>query len=494
MNFLFPPSMFRALLALPCAVGVFAAEKPKESDYYPIQNIPNPDKFVLEVGAIEHTPDGTIYAATRRGEVYRVTGADGPDVSTAKISQFAKGMHECLGAAWKDGALYVQQRPELTRLVDEDGDGRADVYDTVSDHWGLSGDYHEYAFSSRPDKTGKIWSVFCLTGSFTSNVLWRGWAVTTTPDGKTSPACCGIRSPGGIGFNAKGDVFYTDNQGPWNGSSSLKWLKPGSFQGHPDGMRWYSVAKDLEKPIRPIDNGRMVKERERNPLLVPPAVMLPHGRVGQSPTAIVCDTTNGKFGPFKNQLFVGDQCYSNIARVFLEKIDGLYQGVVFPWVEGFGSGTIGMDLTPSGHMFAGGSDRGWGSRGGKSYNFDRLTWTGKVPFEILEMRTQPDGFTLVFTQPVDKSAAGKTDSYKMEAWTWAFREEYGGPEVDAVKPAVKAAEVSADGLKVRLRIDGLVKGHVHYLKSTGVRSAEGLPLLHADAYYTLNNIPAADRD
>jgi hypothetical protein len=238
----------------------------------------------------------------------------------------------------------------------------------------------------------------------------------------------------------------------------------------------------------------MVKERERNPLLVPPAVMLPHGRVGQSPTAIVCDTTNGKFGPFKNQLFVGDQCYSNIARVFLEKIDGLYQGVVFPWVEGFGSGTIGMDLTPSGHMFAGGSDRGWGARGGKPYNFDRLTWTGKVPFEILEMRTQPDGFTLVFTQPVDKSAAGKADSYKMEAWTWAFREEYGGPEVDAVKPAVKAAEVSADGLKVRLRIEGLVKGHVHYLKSTGVRSAEGLPLLHADAYYTLNNIPAADRD
>jgi len=485
--------MIRHVLPLLIAGAAIAADQPKESDYYPIQPVPNPDKFVLEVGALEHAPDGTVYAATRRGEVYRVTGAEETDLSRAKISVFARGMHECLGAAWVDGSLIVQQRPELTRLKDEDGDGRADVFETFSDQFGLSGDYHEYAFSSRPDKNGDIWSVFCLTGSFTSNVLWRGWAVKTDHYGKTTPVCSGIRSPGGIGFNAEGDVFYTDNQGPWNGSSSLKWLKPGSFQGHGETLNWYDKAPEMQKPLPPQDQSRTAKEQERNPLYVPPAVVLPHGRIGQSPTAIVCDTTGGKFGPFKNQLFVGDQCYSNIARVFLEKIDGLYQGVVFPWVEGFGSGTIGMVLTPKGYMFAGGSDRGWGARGGKPWNFDRLVWTGKTPFEILEMRAQPDGFTLTFTLPVDKATAAKTESYKMEAWTWAFRAEYGGPEVDQVKPVIKSAEVSGDGLHVRLRIDGLVKGHVHNLKSTGVRSAEGLPLLHTDAYYTLNNIPAAER-
>ena len=106
------------------------------------------------------------------------------------------------------------------------------------------------------------------------------------------------------------------------------------------------------------------------------------------------------------------------------------------------------------------------------------------------MKAQPDGFLLSFTQPVDKTAAEKPDSYKMDAWTWAFRAEYGGPEVDHFAPVVKVAEVSGDGLSVRLHIEGLVKGHVHHLKSPGVRSADGLPLLHADAYYTLNNIPA----
>ena len=494
LNFPTNPIMQRSLLSLLLGTAAALAADPKESDYYEIQPIPNPDNFALETGGLEVAPDGSLYATTRRGEVYRVTGAEDADVSGAKVRLYAQGLHEALGAAWKDGWLYVQQRPEVTRLKDEDGDGRADVFETVSDAWGLNGDYHEYAFGSKPDREGNFWTVLCLTGSFGSDDPFRGWALRVTPDGKTIPTCSGIRSPGGIGFNAEGDVFYTDNQGPWNGSSSLKWLKPGSFQGHPAGNKWYEQAPDLkERPIDPIDNTRMVKERERNPLLVPPAVMLPHGRVGQSPTAIVTDLSGGKFGPFANQMFVAEQCYSNIERVYLEKIDGLYQGAVFMFREGFGSGLIGMVQSPKGHFFAGGSDRGWGARGGKPWCLDRIVWTGKVPFEMHEMRAQPDGFTVTFTQPVDREAAAKPASYTMEAWTWAFRGEYGGPEVDQTKPVVKAAEVAADGKSVRLRIDGLVKGHVHLLKAEGVRNGEGHPLLHREAYYTLNNIPAQDR-
>lgn len=476
-------------LFLLSSLAALAAD-PKESDYYVIQPIPNPDKHVLEVGAITHTPEGRIFAATRRGDVFEIKNAGSPDISTASLTTFASGLHECLGLAWKDGSLYVTQRPEVTRLVDEDKDGRADLFATVSDEWGITGDYHEYAFGSEFDRAGNLWVALCLTGSFSSQTDYRGWALRITPDGKTLPTVCGLRSPGGIGFNASGDAFYTDNQGPWNGSSSLKWLKPGSFAGHPGGNDWFKITTDIgEAPPAPNDNSRMVVERERIPTLIPPAVILPHARVGQSPTAIVCDTTGGKFGPFQNQLFVGDQCYSNIARVSLEMVNGIYQGVVFPFVEGFGSGIIGMTLSPDGKMFAGGSDRGWGSRGGKPFNLDRLVWTGKTPFEILDMKAAPDGFTLTFTAPVNKDSASQTASYSMEAWTWAYRSEYGGPEVDQVTPKITAAAVSPDGLSVKLTISPLTKGHVHYLKSPGIRSAEGLPLLHADAYYTLNEIP-----
>ena len=105
------------------------------------------------------------------------------------------------------------------------------------------------------------------------------------------------------------------------------------------------------------------------------------------------------------------------------------------------------------------------------------------------MKAAPDGFTLKFTTPVKPETAADPASYNMTAWTWAYRAEYGGPEVDQVTPEIKSATVSPDGLGVKLVVSPLTKGHVHYLKSTGIRSADGLPLLHADAYYTLNEIP-----
>ena len=39
--------------------------------------------------------------------------------------------------------IIVSQMPELTRIKDTDGDGIADLYETISDKWGMSGNYHE---------------------------------------------------------------------------------------------------------------------------------------------------------------------------------------------------------------------------------------------------------------------------------------------------------------------------------------------------------------
>ena len=62
---------------------------------------------------------------------------------------------------------------------------------------------------------------------------FRGWCMRVTEEGECIPTGYGIRSPGGIGINHLGDVFYCDNQGLWNGSSSLKHLRPW-ISGKPD--------------------------------------------------------------------------------------------------------------------------------------------------------------------------------------------------------------------------------------------------------------------
>jgi hypothetical protein len=44
-------------------------------------------------------------------------------------------------------------------------------------------------------------------------------------------------------------------------------------------------------------------------------------------------------------------------------------------------------------------------------------------------------------------------------------------------------------MSVRLHIDQVQLGHIHVLSVNGVRSAENKPVLHPQAYYTLNQIP-----
>jgi hypothetical protein len=141
-------------------------------------------------------------------------------------------------------------------------------------------------------------------------------------------------------------------------------------------------------------------------------------------------------------------------------------------------------------MVVGGTNRGWGSRGNKPFALQRLVWTGKTPFEIHEMRAKPDGFELTFTQPIDAKTAADLGSYKLSTYTYIYQAQYGSPEVDQSKPKIDRAVVAGDNRSVRLTIDGLKEGHVHELQLPGVRSADGLPLLHKAAYYTLNYIPA----
>ena len=491
--------MSRALFAwlllavvAPSASNVATAADPTEDDYYKITPLEIPPGVVLEVGAIELVPGDRLAVASRRGDVYIVDKPFATDpAKESKWTRFASGLHEVLGLAWRDGWLYVVQRCELTRLKDEDGDGRADVFETVADGWEISGDYHEYAFGSKFDKNGDLWMTFCLTGSFTSEAKFRGWALRLTNDGRLVPTTSGLRSPGGIGFNAEGDAFYTENQGPWNGACALKHLKPGAFVGHPGGFRWYEYAKDLgAKPDEPRSNSRLIEEAKRIPQLIPPAVYFPYPKMGQSASGVVCDTTGGKFGPFAGQMFVGDQAASTVMRVDLEKVNDRYQGACFPFRQGFGSGNVGMMMAPNGSMFVGGTNRGWGSRGPKEFALERLDWTGGAPFEIHTMRAGPDGFVLTFTEPADPKTAGDPTSYRMETYTYIYQENYGSPEVDRTEPKVTKVELSDDGRTARLYIDKLVEGHIHELHADGVRSAAGLPLLHREAYYTLNAIPA----
>jgi len=440
------------------------------------------------VGSIALLPDQKIAISGRRGSIWIGTGCYDTDLSKVTWVRFAQGLHEPFGMHWKDGSLYVQQRSECSKLTDTNGDWKADEFENICDSWGTSGDYHEYVFGSTPDKNGDVWAITCLTGSGGSSADWRGWGLRISSDGKMHPEISGIRSPGGLGYNAYGDLFYTDNQGLWNGSSSLKWLKPGGFMGNPSGNK---TAKkfNLTEPPNPTSGSRMEVERKKDLRIIPPAVVFPHGKVGQSPTAVVPDDSAGNFGPFAGQVLVGEQTHSQVQRVDLEFVNGLYQGAVFPFIDGYASGIVPMRLAKDGTLFVGGTNRGWGSRGPQPFALERTRWTKEVPFEIKTMRVTPTGFKLTFTQEIDEVSAANLASYEMKAWTYIYQKSYGSPEVDKVKLKITKAVVSEDKFSVELEVSGWVQGHVHHLNAKGLKSADGKRLWHQDAYYTLNEIP-----
>ncbi|MBC8355667.1 MAG: hypothetical protein H8E66_27120 [Planctomycetes bacterium] len=460
----------------------------EEAKYYKIVEVPIPDGMAMEAGSFEIMPDNRLAIGTRRGDIYLVSGAFDENPNT-RYERFASGLDEILGMSYRDNAFYITQQTEVTRITDANGDGRADRFETLSDVWGFR-NYHEFAFGSKLDKDGNIWVALCLSESYRSKVPFRGWCLKVTPDGKTVPVCSGIRSPCGIGPNEHGVMFYAESQGPWNGSCSLKVLEPGGFMGHPISFNWYELAGNVgPKPIEPNTRSRLLTERQRVKELVPYAVVFPYIKMGRSISGFMVDRTSGKFGPFENQIFIGDFSLSVVMRATTEKVNGVWQGACYPFREGLATGLLACQFTPQGDLLVGGTNRGWPVRGPRAFAMQRLDWTGEVPFEIKQINALPGGFLVTFTKPVDRAIATNPKSYGLTTYTHIYQQGYGSPEVDHTTPHVVDAVVSTDGLRVRLKIDGLVQGHIHDFDLQPIRSAEGMKLVHVNAYYTLNEIP-----
>ena len=515
---------FATLVCFTLAIGnpqsATAQESPKEEDFSKIIKISAPEDALLEVGGLAVLPDGNLGVATRRGDVFIV---ENPTSPRPYFRRFASGLHEVLGLTYQDGAFYCAQRGELTKLVDTNMDGQADVYETVYS-WPLSGHYHEYTFGPKVAPDGS----FFVSGNVAfgneewwrgeSRVPWRGWIMRITPDGKMEPWATGMRSPAGLGM-INGELFYTENQGDWMGSGGIWHVTKGTFSGHPAGLRW---AERPESPVdlrteqlyaqvdqRQVKNeaGRYVKPENRVeedykalfelkdqlPALKTPAVWMPHGILGISNSELV-KIPEGAFGPFAGQLLMGDQGQSKIMRVVMEKVKGEYQGVAFDFRQGFRSGVLRIAWAPDGSLFVGETNRGWGSAGEANEGLQRLVWSGRVPFEMRNVRAMPDGFEVEFTQPVDKKSAEDLSSYEVESFIYKYQPVYGSPPVNSERGRIAGVQVSDDGMKARIVLDTLRRYYIHRLTLKGLRSKDNFySLVHPTAYYTLNNIPDGEK-
>lgn len=482
----------------PSIVAAATQNASGEAKFYKVSTILLPADCVLEVGGLAFRPDGKLLACTRRGEVWLIHNPTADSLADVKMTKFAGGLHEALGLWVQDNnTVYVVQRPELTKMIDKDGDGTADEFVTVCDKWGVSGDYHEFAFGPARDKDGKFFVTLNVGfgGGHQAKAPWRGWCVKIDPKtGGLEPFAYGLRSPNGVNFSPDGDLFYCDNQGEWVATNKMHHLQPGKFYGHQAGLRWVKdspfagkVADKVAFGMRYDGLDKDGKTEGKYPELTPPCIWFPYGRMGKSASEPVWDTTGGKFGPFAGQCFVGDQTNSCVMRVALEKVNGVFQGACFPFRHGLQCGVNRLAFAPDGSMMVGQTNRGWGSLGGKPYGLQRIAYDGKVPFEIHHVALTATGFDLVFTKPVDpKSLADKPVS--VASFTYVYKGDYGCPETDTKFEKLGKVKLSADGKTLSVPVSGLRRGRVYEIRADGVLNADGDKPLHPEAYYTLNEL------
>jgi glucose/arabinose dehydrogenase len=449
-----------------------------EADYYSVENFSPPSGEVIEVGDLDFDSTGVLYLCTRRGRVWRIENALADDPAEARWTMWAEGLHSGLGLKVVNDEVYVVQRGELSRLRDTDGDGRAETIDTITQDWGMSGNYHEFAFGLPVDEQGNFyittnvgfWSPEWWHGL--SKAPYRGWVLRVTADGEVEPIANGVRSPCGLGMNSEGDLFYTDNQGDWMPACGVFHVEEGDFFSHPASLRWTDA----------YGNGGQVPSSTEPPdaLRKPAAIWIPY-EWSRSTGNLVAVEENGNFGPFDGQMVAAELTNGMIVRLQMEKVRGQWQGACFPLRQEIGSATR-VRFAADGSLFVGYTNRGWGGRA-PGDGLARIRWTGKTPLEMKTVHLVQDGFEIELTEPLPAGVVPFPGAISLREYDYNWWWDYGSPEMRERMVEVTSVAVSANRRILYVHTSGLVAG-----KCVRGRII-GLGLLHDTFDYTINQLP-----
>ncbi|MEM0968520.1 MAG: hypothetical protein AAGJ31_04150 [Verrucomicrobiota bacterium] len=477
--------------------------------HYEIETIPLPDYLDPQVGAMDLLPDGRLVVAFHRGEVMIYT----PQASS--WSTYATGLHEPLGLiAEGPTQIYVVQRAELTLLSDEDGDGRADLYETISDDWGLSGNYHEFAFGLERDSSGAFFIALGTAsngagvrpeirgpwnttggvmqkdflngndpspwknrkkgiGRMYARVPYRG-CIIRIPAGsrKAEVYATGFRTPNGLFLDDQDQLWTTDNQGDWVGASKLHRIEPGAFHGHPPSLLWADSPPEMSpKDMVPATLNDM---RERS------AALLPQGDCANSVTQPLAFPKAKAFGPLSGQVFVGEMNHPRFVAYLPDVVQGQHQGtaVHFLATEELGRGNNRMVFSPDGGtLYVGKTHLSWaGSEG-----IRRITYRGTPYFAVTGVTLGKKGFTLALNDSLSTLPAA--EDIKVSVYSVSYHAEYGSKKIG--EKEVPVTQVSGKGPSVRLELsEGPFEDRVYDIQLPDVEGKTKGALSSRRLFYT----------
>jgi hypothetical protein len=122
----------------------------------------------------------------------------------------------------------------------------------------------------------------------------------------------------------------------------------------------------------------------------------------------------------------------------------------------------------------------------------KLVPTDQTTFDMFAIRSRNNGMEIEFTEAVNTSQQG---SWNFEVRQWGYRRilDYGCCRIDDEGRTVNSVQVSDDGKRVFLQIDGLRDSEgdvdrVVMIRVTGMQAASGTSLWNNIGWYSLHDI------
>lgn len=477
------------------------------------------------------TPDRQNKAPFLEGEVFKVTGLVGnSDRSKVKAHRLMGGLYEPTAIAVVGGKIYVGEKDKISRLEDRNGDGVFTKDEKVVLIEGISQpNFHTYTIGF--GVVEKDEGVF-LAGNLSTSIRIGGareFNVTVNPKTKRgstfllgpitgsetaksvdiSYVAGGYRTPNGFGVGPDGEMIVIDNQGVFNPSNEFIRVQPGAFYGHYLMQREDSnIAAFQPKDVDSVVGGSRYQ--------TPPTVHLPQGLVNRSPSQpIALKGLSGPLSVYNGHWLFGDVTRGRINRVFLEEVEGVWQGAVFLHTGGHDpKGEKGFTAGPNrivegpdgnyyiGHIGDGGLWRFLPKKGEKPkplHGLQRLSpkKADELPSDFNEMVAIRDirgGLEVEFFNEISADDLKKA-AFSMKQWTYIPTKGYGGRNVATEELKVTSVRLSKNGRRVRLKVPGIRDNSPPYVTQKNYSNEnvgwvvevaiKGLPLYQNMAWYTM---------
>ena len=395
----------------------------------------NPHDALLFLSGLGFAPDGTAYVAAAHGDVWQVRGLGG-DLSRVEWRRFATGLYQPLGLAVRGDEVFALGRDRLTRLVDVNGDGEADRYESFNADLDILGTPHAYAMGLETDAAGNFY--FLKSGS--AQTKQGGCLVQITADGTAmNVVATGFRHPNGIGLSPQGSPFAgfvtaADNEGNWVPATPLHMIDPSGAASDARAAQYYAGFVPTA-------------HREATISFDPPALWMPRAVCTSAGGQcwVPCEETGAAWGPLAGAMLhlSYGRCTANLVLTEELHASGLprAQGAVMPLpgVKFLAGVCRGRFYPGTADLWVCGLD-GWQTAAVRDGCLQRLRRT-EAPLRLpTAVKVHDDGLELRFAGPLAKSAADPA-AWEVEAWTYRRGADYGSPELRPSDPRTEGHDL-----------------------------------------------------